>query len=423
MKRFDLINKLLQHPDQTRTTMTSHSDRQKKQRKFLPWTLMLFVVVAFAPAFQSCSMVNEDLEPCAPKPNNFVKVNFVYDYNMQQVDLLNDHVGSVYLYVFDKDGVYKFRHSALKADMSPNNIDFSMTFDTTYLPIGNAYKLVAIAQGNHAGYISSLETPGFTLQHEMVPGVSTIEDYRLKLDRDDDGTYDFGIINYKDTYGDNRQMIDTLWSTKPNQVQDLDIPYIEYRPSATQLPDTYQEVTIPLMRITNAVKVNIVHDQFTADTNPDEYNIDIDFPNGNGTIGFTGTTYPVQELWYRALRKTTKQYQQKQNGAQYDAEYPATRAGTTYCIESQFGVSRMQTTDGCSLQIRNARTGVLIAKIDDFAAWLAEYFDHRFDDQEFLDREYDFTVDIHLDDLGNIDWYQIGCSILGWGKRVQLLDF
>ena len=387
----------------------------------------------------SCTMVYEDMDPCAAKPNNFVTVNFKYDYNMQNEDWINSHVGSVFLYVFDKDGIYLFKDSTFKVNMVGESVDFSMTFDTTYLKPGNKYEFVAIAQGNHAGYQASLETPGFTLLHNMVPGKSTLEDYRLKLDRDDDGVYDFGIINYKDSYGENREMMDTLWSTKPNSVQTLDIPYIEYAPRLEPYPDTYQEVTIPLMRITNSIKVNVVHPSFSEGMDPDYFNVDINFPKGNGTIGFTGTTYPAQELWYRALRKTMVQYQQKSNGAVYDAD-PVTKAeyigaddvintrATQYAIKAEFGVSRLQCADGSTLQVHD-KNGNLVAKIGDdseggtsFSQWLADYFQNYFGDQEFLDREYDWTIDINLDENSVPIYIQAGCHILGWGKRIFYYD-
>ena len=391
-------------------------------------------------------MVNEDLPECAPPPRTFTTVDFEYTYNMSGAetglyqDWFNEHAGSAYLYVFDKKGTYLFNRQTHKTDMNPNLIDFSIVLDDKELVPGNEYMLVGMAQGNHAGYEASLETPGFTLLHEMIPGVSTIDEYRVKLDRDDDGTYDFGIINYKDAYGNNYEKMDTLWSTKPNSVQLVDIPYIAYKPQVTPLPDNHVHVTIPMMRITNSIKVNLVNDLFDQDTDPDSYNIIIDFPNGNGTIGFTGATDPAQRLIYRSLRKEVKQYTPKSNGAQYDAygakpeedyviEVPvdnniSTRANT-YCINAEFGVSRLQKTDGSSLVIYDAATGEEVARIDNFSAWLADYFDHRYDDQEFLDREYDFTVDIHMNPSSDkgYDWIQAGVAILGWGKRIQNIDW
>lgn len=377
----------------------------------------------------SCEMVNEDMEPCAEYPNTLTTVKFVYDYNMLRDDLFNEHVGTVHLYVFDEDGIFQFDKAVSRTDMLGGKVDFTMTFDTTYLKIGKRYMMVAMAQGNHGGYESSLETPGFQipLENQMIPKVSKLEDYRIKLDRDDDQYADFGIVNFKDAYGNNREMMDTLWSTKPNQVQIVDIPYIELKPQIEPFPTQHVDVTIPMMRITNSITVNMVHDAFTPNTDPDRYNILINFPNGNGTIGFTGTVYHNQELYYRSLRKVVEPYQPKKDGAQYDGTRSAgafgvTRADPAYSIRADFGVSRLLTSDGSNLQIRNAQTNEIILQIGDvngksFSDWLADYFSGPYDNQQFLDREYDFTIDIHMDDQDVWDWYQIGCSVLGWGKR------
>lgn len=372
-------------------------------------TVALLTLTSFA----SCSLVNDDLAECAPNPNTLTTVNFVYDYNMKYTDLLSSHVGSVYLYVFDNNGVYQLRRELHKSLMS-GPVDFSMTFDTLDIKPGNTYQFVAVAQGNHAGYEASLETPGFTLQSDMIPGVSKIDDYILKLDRDNDGTYDFGIVDYRDTYGHTESMMDTIWTTKPDEVQIVNIAKLDIKPSLNKQPDQIVNVTVPMMRITNSIKVNIVNPSFNEATPVDDYNILINFPKGNGTIDFTGNTYPAQELYYKALRKSI-------------LKYNPTRAeeneNNLYAIHADFGVSRLQSSDGSSLQIRDAQTNEIVAQIPDLSDFLAKYFANDFDDpQEFLDREYDFEIDIHINDDYKIRYIDLYLHILGWHVRVQYSD-
>lgn len=392
------------------------------------------VQTRFAPAFvtsilalstlASCDMVNEDLLPCAKYPNTYLTVNFVYDFNMQNRDLFNEHAGTAHLYVFDEDGIFLFDKAVSRTMMSGNTVDFSMTFDNTYIETGKVYQLVAMAQGNHAGYEwSTIQTPGFQipLENQMIPGVSRIEDYRIMLDRDNDSYADIGIVNYKDAYGDNKELMDTLWSTKPGQIQKVELPYIELKPQVEEFPVIHEEVTIPMMRITNALTVNLVHSSFNPDTDPDRFNILVDFPKGNGTIDFVGTTLPNRELYYRSLRKTVTTYQQKTTSMPYQG-YAGSRADQEYAIQATFGLSRLQTTDDSALQVYNGETGELLFQIggagdESFAQKLANYFNTYDSDQDFLDKEYNFTVDIHMDDNYVWDWYQIGCEILGWAKR------
>ena len=377
----------------------------------------------------SCNMVYEDMDPCATYPNTITKVDFVYDYNMLREDLFDEHAGTAHLYVFNSDSVFLFDRSVSKNDMIGPTVDFSMCFDTTEMKIGHRYLLVAMAQGNHSGYEwSTVVTPGFQIpiDREMIPGVSKISDYRIMLDRDSDSYADIGIVNYKDAYGNNKDMMDTLWSTKPGQIQTVDIPYIEYYPRVEAWPVDTVRVKMPMMRITNAITVNLVHDSYDQNTDVNKYNLLINFPKGNGTIGFTGRTYPNRELVYRSLRKEMAVYKQKNQNAQYEDPGIQTKAaedGNTYAIQATFGVSRLQTTDDSSLQIRDGQTGELLLQIggegdQSFSQWLADYFNYTYGDQEFLDREYNFGIDIKMSDDNVWEWYQIGCSILGWGKRV-----
>lgn len=371
------------------------------------------LILIFGILTVSCAIVNEDLELCAPKPNTITTVNFVYDYNSQKKDLFSEHVGSVYLYVFDEEGFFKVRKESHKANMG-NKIDFSIKLNTMDIKPGRTYQFVAVAQGNYSGYVASLGSPGFTLQSEMIPEVSKIEDYILKLDRNDDGEYDFGVVDFRNEYGNNEAMIDTIWTTKPDETQIVNIPFTEYEPSLNPLPDNKFDVTIPMMRITNSVKVLLISPGVSQNTSPDDYNILINFPNGNGTIDFMGQTFPAQELYYRALRKSLVNI-----STRGDEEMN----NDTFAIKADFGLSRLQVADGSSLQIRDAATNEIIAKIDDFSEFLAEYFEHGFDsDQEFLDREYDFEIEIHLDEDDRLIGAVITIEPLGWSVKVNLIS-
>lgn len=391
----------------------------------------------------SCSMIDEELPPCAPEPHVMTVVNFVYDYNMQFTDLFTDHVGSVYLYIFDENGVFLQRHSKLRADMG-RVIDFSMTFSDKELEPGHTYQMVAVAQGNRSGYAASLETPGFQVIKPMTPGVSKIEDYILRLDRKHpDGTSGVGEFEFKDEFGNTQTMIDTLWSTKPDEVQIVPIPKLHYRPTVEQQPDSIVEVTIPMMRITNSIKVNICSGGFSNVTDPEDYTMIIHFPQGNGTIDFTGTVLPYEELRYRSLRKSLVTYtpgsaaepggvspeeepsaRNQAPSAKHQVPSGGTRAdeNAQYAVQAEFGVSRLMMNDQSSLQISDAQTGEMLAEIPDFSKFLANAFDYYGDDgQEFLDREYNYEVTVSIDDKG-ITWIDLYLEVLGWYVRINNID-
>ena len=405
----------------------------------------------------------EEEEPTDQEPDNnpaliFIKVNFEYRYHMSseyespEDDWFADHAGSAFLYVFDEDGTYLFSEQRNKTLLDKSNPDFSILLDETKLEPGKNYIFAAMAQGNHAGYEASLATPGFVIQDgSLIPNISKIDDFRVKLDRKEGisgiGETEYtGWFNWKESYADNNLKLDTLWSTHKTNDRDfpgyVTMPERKYGSNQESTEEIVVPVTIQLMRITKSIKINLVCDQFNQDTNADDYKFIINFPKGNGTLGITGDVdYGYgQELLYYSLRKQMQPYQYKQANAQYDTESSNNVAsdemtegdssdtknlGTrtaSYCVNAEFGVSRLLTYDSSYLQLVNATTEKEIARIDNLSDWLVNYFDHRYDDQEFLDREYDYTIDLHIDNEDNILFIQAGCDKIGWGKRIHFLD-
>lgn len=405
-----------------------------KKTNFASLLFYSFSLLFLAASFQSCDAINEDLQPCAPAPKNYTTVNFVYDYNMFDEDLFYDHVGSVHLYVFDENGYY-IEDDEKHKEFFELGEDFSMTFPEDRLIPGNTYNFVAVAQGNTIGYDGSDEYNWFKMVNPMIKGVSKIEDYILRLDRDtnNDGYAEVGIINYKDQYGQTQQMIDTLWTTKPDEVQTIHIPKVDYVPSVEQQPDNVTEVTVPMMRITNSIKVNIVGSGFNSNTDPNDYHVLIHFPNGNGTVDFCGDiSQSTQELYYQSLIKgvttyTPKRYVSSAQSFRSGDKYINTRDDNeTYALRSLFGVSRLMVNDESSLQLRDATQegNPLIFEIENFSAELAALLNESgFDNQEFLDREYDFEVELGLNSANEVYYYAVSLNILDWQVRVNLIEF
>lgn len=377
------------------------------------------LVTVLAAGVTGCGLMHDDLAPCAVDPDVTTVVNFVYDYNMDGVDMFDSHVGSVYLYVFDEDGVFVGRYEKNKKDMDPSNVDFSMTFDArnSAIKMGNTYQFVAVAQSNPEGYDPSDDTPGFKLVNVLVPGVSTINDYILKLTRDDKMFEDFGVVDYTSDYSGPDAMIDTVWTTKPDEVQVHTIPLLKAEfDSPDQIPDHVEEVKIPMMRITNSIEVALTSPRFTADTKPSYFDILIYFPDGNGTIDFVGETLTdiSQPLYYRALRKRLDVYVDKEASRAGGADDSATQ----YAIYATFGVSRLKYDDGAVLQVRDPGTHEVIAQIEDFSKYLNDKGNMDYDDpQEYLDREFDYRVDLGLNSDNNLWWSQVGIGVHDWAVR------
>ena len=367
-----------------------------------------------------CNLMHDDMPPCATDPKVSVVVNFVYDYNMDDEDRFDSEVGSVFLYVFEEDSTFVNRFEKRLIDIDTEHPDFSMTFDANDnndIEMGKTYHFVAVASSKATGYDDSQDTPGFKLVNEMIPGRSKLGDYILRLNRDDKmfSDFDFGVIDYRSDYSGPDAMIDTVWTPKPGQVQTHTIPYLKADfDSAEQIPDHVEEVKIPMMRVTNSIEVALTSPNFTAMTQPTDYDILIYFPEGNGVIDFEGRVGQVHEisqpLYYRALRKRVGVYEEK----------TSTRADgdTQYAIYATFGVSRLRYEDGSSLQILDPETHEVLARIDDFSNYLNDRgnTDDNYTPQEYLDREFNFKVDLGLTADNSLWWSQV-IGIHGWAVR------
>ena len=369
----------------------------------------LLILSTLTAVLASCNFMNEDMPECATDPNVFTRVKFLYDYNVKKTDLFTDHVGSVYLYIFDENGVFLERREHTREYTSDPG--FEILLDSTELRPGSSYQLLALANGNHKGYDNSLNTPGFQ-KGEMIPGVSTINDYRLTLDVDGDGDVD--IFSFSQRFEEeNIEQLDTVWTTLTPQYLDVPVVRAPFE-SIEQFPDSIVDVTIPLMRITNHITVHLAGSNFTMNTNPEDFHILLRFPHGNGEINITGETLGDRELFYRSIRKTMEP-----QGLQTEANYSAT-------LKAEFNVSRLQDGDGASLQVWNADGTKLLAELFNISSLLAagkDAYDDPWSNQEYLDREYEYELYIELDDTTTenpkIYWVEVRISVLGWAVRFQ----
>lgn len=123
--------------------------------------ITLGVLIISSGLLMSCNSFNEDLPECR------LLVKFKYDYNMEYADAFHSQVDKVELYVFDKDGKFLFKQAEEGSALSTGN--YSMEVG---LPVGE-YQFMAWAGARESYNITSL-----------TPGVSTITDLKLKLNRE-----------------------------------------------------------------------------------------------------------------------------------------------------------------------------------------------------------------------------------------------
>lgn len=364
----------------------------------------------------------------------FTNVNFNYNYHINDPDSgikdwFDTQVGTVCLYVFNDQDEFLFQRDLINIG-GENSTNRAILFTENDFKPGETYKLGAFGLGNKKGYENSLLSPGYRLINSMIPLSSKIEDLILKIDSDKD---EFGnnVVNYKDYFSANESKLDTLWITQPGDLISVTIPQLNSSSDLTE--DISLNINIPLMRITNSIKINLFSDSFNKDTNVEHYEFVIDFPNGNDLIGLYGDLTPNADITYYPIRKAIKANtlkaphsiydSEKENGGFFKYEENLDIDAGSYSLSAEFSLSRLMSNDKSVLKIINKSSGQEVVVLENLSYWLSYYFETSFNNQEFLDREYDFSIDLRMDSQDHILMFQVGCAGLGWGYRMNQITF
>jgi len=364
---------------------------------------MLFACVAMW-ALTACSMMETDRTDC---PSGLY-VSFVYDYNIQRADMFKDHVGEVTLYVFDESGKLVVQRSVgNEGDYAPlRTYGYTMHFTNEELPAGR-YRLVAVAQQNR--YESSLTVPGAKFRRADMTKGSSADDLTVTLDRRPDPETQLPAV-------DNLLPLDTLWvgtTLNPDgRAEKLGEEWVE----VNALTPAY--TTVYLVRDTK--NLNIVLRQLDNPTNLSEADYEVTVTAENGRIGHDNALLQDVPLLYRPYAQWTAEQTSNQsldwtgdNGQYRTAHYdlslsrlvcheddPAQNAQIRiYNKKEQRDVLRMDLTE----LLAQGRTSQEI---------------YRYSKQEFLDREYNYKLEVVLK---GAEWQYLTLtvSVLGWTKRIQ----
>lgn len=128
-------------------------------------SLSVVIVLACSFVLAACSFVREELPPCEHY------LHFVYDHNMKFADAWQHEAERVTLFIFDEEGKYLKEMNISAEEARANNI--LLTLDP------GTYRMLAW---------SSLESGDYRCLAPADRSSSRIEDYRLQMNTDTDGT-------------------------------------------------------------------------------------------------------------------------------------------------------------------------------------------------------------------------------------------
>lgn len=369
------------------------------------------LLLTSAIVLNSCSMMTEDLSDC---PTGLY-VNFVYDYNIQRADMFKDHVGGLTLYVFDESDRIAAQRTVSGSELS--RYGYYIHFTEQELAPDHQYRLIAIAMQKDWNQSSALT--GYK---------PTIGDSRtsLRVSLTHQTGNPYGTVS-------NVAPLDTLWHTLTTlKAEEANLPAATHYHLSTDGSVSTNGVdqvnvirgvptyaTVSLIRDTNHLNISLRELDTPEDVKDEDYevfiidaNTDVDFEN-NLVIPGDSVIYRPYAQWTTVIEGT------RSIAADYSAHYDLMFNRLMY---------NTTTNDNAVLCIRNKKTGENVAMLNlpyILCTGRMAYEIYTYSPQEYLDREYDYRLELFLK---NGKWAQgafisVCVDVLSWARRIQYVEF
>lgn len=374
-----------------------------------------FVALVAAMSLSSCDMMTEDLSDC---PTGLY-VNFVYDYNIQRADMFKDHVGGLTLYVYDESDRLVAQRTVSGSELS--RYGFHIHFTENELAPDHTYRLTTVAM--QKDWLTALTTPGAKYRKtDMIAGADR-KSLTVKLDR-----------NMSVPYHEVSAVapLDTLWHTLTTlKAEASNLPAAtkyHLKSDGTASSNGVETVsvvrgeptyaTVSLIRDTKHLNISLREIDHPERVNHEDYdvfimddNADVDCEN-NVVSPNDSIIYRPYAQWTSVVEsdgKTTADY-----SAHYDLMFNRLRYNTT-------------TQKNAVLCIRKRTTGEVVALFN-LPYILCEgrmaYEINNYQPQEYLDREYDYRLELWLkgEKWQKGAFITICIDVLSWARRIQYVS-
>ena len=328
--------------------------------KMRMWSLSLAVL---GMTMVSCSTIlNEEMVDCSVE----YRVKFKYDHNMKFADAFANEVRSVTLYAFDQNGNFVYQRTEQGDILGEDGYTMPVEVEA------GDYRFVTWAglEGEE-----SFSVPVLT------PGVSTIDELTCRMNRISTRTDGTAIVN---------EDLKPLWHGEVTQH------------SFTSRAAMVQELTIPLVKNTNNVRIVLQHlsgspvevDKFTF-TITDE----------NGWMDYDNSLIDDEQLTYYAWRTDDGIAELNADGS---------RAQTSIGVAiAELTVGRLVVENTPILTITNDMgEKVLSIPLIDYALLVKGHYNRNIDDQEYLYRQDEYDMTFFLDE--NNQWGNSFIYINSW---------
>lgn len=348
----------------------------------------------------ACSLMDVEREHCPQGLN----VGFVYEYNTQQANMFSDHVGGITLFVFDNQGNLVTSRTMSNNEHFQPIAESRFRFQITDIPAGD-YQLLAFA--TQKDYQECLDTPGAKFRMQAPQTGEPMNLLQFTLDHDAPDAHDMANVLHE------QLPLDTLWTAMNVVTVSLD----NLNPAFA---------TVPLMRHTKHIHLSLLQTENPEGLSHEDYEVHI--TAANSTLQFDNSLVPTPTLRYTPFQSWTTSLNNPDENP--TPETPSTTPSRTSVLDHtahyEFFTSRIlyAPETPCTLTVTRRETGEVVFSYD-LAKLLANgrdaYEIYRWSPQEYLDREYDYDLQLVLS--GNRwDYVSLNIQTLSWSKRIQNVE-
>ena len=335
----------------------------------------ILLITILAGTMAACdSVLNYDDGDCSIE----YCVKFTYDYNMDGKDYFARDVKTVTLYAFDDNGnlaYQKVEEGEILADGS-----YAMKLDID----DQQYHLIAWAGLDDQSFAYPLLTPGVSKLSDL-----TVKTLRRAATRAEGEEGMYVVEN----------ALSPLWHGEIK------------KSTFTRSNGRERYTTVPLVKNTNTIHVNVVQNTGTRAISKNTLNYAI--YDDNGYMNYDNTLLEDNLLTYLPY--------EIEEGNITTNSYPTANPGVT----ADLSVARLLTTQTPKLSIKNSITGEEFLAKGDMIYYIKQVWEEHYKDQmdfqEYLDREDEFYLTFFVDETLTLLTTVI--EINGWIVRLNKIEF
>ena len=282
----------------------------------------------------------------------YYRIRFKYDHNIKFADAFAGEVNSIALYVFDGNDVLVEQVATTdKNALSSGSFEIPLELDP------GSYTLLA--------WGGLMNEESFDLLANTTVGVTKLQELQVRMHRQYDENGKARV---------NEDLLPLFHGTLPLEVK--------------AAPGTYTE-TMSLMKNTNVIRV-LLHEISGHEIDANKFIFEIN--DDNGLYGCDNTVLDDEMITYSAWHQSTG------TADMSDVDVKAVTSATVALAELTIG--RMRAGDSPVLHIKSRETGEDVFRIPvaDYALLVKGNYRQNMGDQEYLDRQDEYTMTFFLDE-------------------------